>query len=270
MLHLIPFARLRTPDGRYLAEVADIRLLQTGRDLLRPESDRRAKGLLALGGIDFERSEIEIAVSAPAAGSDEGSPPLSESRTERLRSLTDHAFRGGFAFLEHSGDEVTTIARLYRLAHPDEPVEVWEGPGASELRLKTLPRPPRVLHLATHGFYQSPEGEPADSPMLLSGITLAGANAQLGGKTKHGILYAIEAQNLNLEGTELVVLSACKTAQGQIDYGEGVYGLVRALRTAGAKNVLVTLRPVGDRAARDSTVHLQLDITLENPFLSGG
>jgi CHAT domain-containing protein len=48
-----------------------------------------------------------------------------------------------------------------------------------------------------------------------------------------------------------VVLSACETAQGQIDYGEGVYGLVRALRTAGAQNVLVTLRPVDDQPARD-------------------
>jgi CHAT domain-containing protein len=52
-----------------------------------------------------------------------------------------------------------------------------------------------------------------------------------------------------LRGTELVVLSACDTALGQIDYGEGVSGLVRALRTAGARNVLVTLRPVDDAGA---------------------
>ena len=87
--------------------------------------------------------------------------------------------------------------------------------------------------------------------MVLAGVTLAGANRALRGEDGDGILYAIEAQDLNLEGTELVVLSACETAQGQIDYGEGVYGLVRALRTAGAQNVLVTLRPVGDRPARD-------------------
>ena len=45
------------------------------------------------------------------------------------------------------------------------------------------------------------------------------------------------------------MLSACETAQGQIASGEGVYGLVRALRTAGARNVLVTLRPIGDASA---------------------
>jgi CHAT domain-containing protein len=87
--------------------------------------------------------------------------------------------------------------------------------------------------------------------MLLAGVSLAGANAALAEGSDDGILYAIEAQGLNLEGAELVVLSACETARGVIDYSEGVYGLVRALRTAGARNVLVTLRPVGDIATRD-------------------
>ena len=77
----------------------------------------------------------------------------------------------------------------------------------------------------------------------------ADANRALRQAGEDGILYAIEAQGLNLEGTELVVLSACETAQGQIDYAEGVSGLVRAFRTAGARYVLVALRPVGDQSA---------------------
>jgi CHAT domain-containing protein len=87
--------------------------------------------------------------------------------------------------------------------------------------------------------------------MLLAGVSLAGANAALEEDGYDGILYAIEAQSINLEGTELVVLSACETAQGVVDYSDGVYGLVRAFRTAGARNVLVTLRPVGDISTRD-------------------
>ena len=85
--------------------------------------------------------------------------------------------------------------------------------------------------------------------MLLAGVALSGANRALREAGEDGILYAIEAQGLNLEGTELVVLSACETAQGQIDYGEGVSGLVRAFRTAGVRYVLVALRPVGDQGA---------------------
>jgi CHAT domain-containing protein len=107
-----------------------------------------------------------------------------------------------------------------------------------------------VLHLATHGFYLGRE-RPIDRPLLLAGIALAGANQALetDRDAQDGILYAIEAQDLNLEGTELVVLSACDTAQGQIDYGDGISGLVRALRTAGARHVLVSLRPVSDEGA---------------------
>lgn len=85
--------------------------------------------------------------------------------------------------------------------------------------------------------------------MLLAGMALAGANRALRGeKTADGLLYALEASDLNLEGTELVVLSACETAKGQIDYADGVSGLVRALRTAGARNVLVSLRSIDDEA----------------------
>ena len=82
--------------------------------------------------------------------------------------------------------------------------------------------------------------------MVLSGVALARANAGVGLDGEDGILYAIEAQNLNLDGTQLVVLSACETGQGVIERGEGVYGLVRALRTAGAKNTIVALRKILD------------------------
>jgi CHAT domain-containing protein len=91
--------------------------------------------------------------------------------------------------------------------------------------------------------------------MLLSGVALAGANREVAGAggetTREGLMFALEAEGLNLDGTELVVLSACDTAKGDVDYSEGVFGLARALRTAGARNVLVTLWPLDDVMARD-------------------
>jgi CHAT domain-containing protein len=91
--------------------------------------------------------------------------------------------------------------------------------------------------------------------MVLSGVALAGANQGMTGRRsaegEDGILYALEAQGLNLEGTELVALSACDTGKGTVDYSEGVYGLVRAFRTAGVRRVLMTLWPVDDAMARD-------------------
>jgi CHAT domain-containing protein len=84
--------------------------------------------------------------------------------------------------------------------------------------------------------------------------TLAGANGELPGTGTDGILLALEAQGLKLDGTELVVLTACDTAQGSLDYSEGVFGLARALRTVGARSVLVTLWKLNDGHARDFMV----------------
>ncbi len=95
----------------------------------------------------------------------------------------------------------------------------------------------------------------AEAPLLLSGLALAGANRGLQGLVDEngndGLLYSIEVLDLNLQGTERVSLSTCNTDKGVIDYSEGVYGLLRAFRTASASSVLMTLRSVGDRSSRD-------------------
>jgi CHAT domain-containing protein len=88
--------------------------------------------------------------------------------------------------------------------------------------------------------------------MLRSGLYFAGADRTLAGKANakdldNGVLTALEAANLNLQGTELVVLSACNTGQGEVKNGEGVFGLRRALEEAGAQNVLMSLWSVPDK-----------------------
>ncbi|WP_200284380.1 CHAT domain-containing protein [Rhabdochromatium marinum] len=97
--------------------------------------------------------------------------------------------------------------------------------------------------------------ERTERPLTLAGLALAGVNQGMTGSLspagEDGILYALEAQDLNLEGTELVTLSACDTGKGEVDYSEGVYGLVRAFRIAGARNLLMTLWPLNDRLAAD-------------------
>jgi len=148
------------------------------------------------------------------------------------------------------------VGQLYR--DPDNrKAEVWRGRDASEtqlkIRLKALASPPRILHLATHGFFFERKSEYTERPMTLAGLALAGANAGLQGKRspagEDGFLYALEVQNLNLAGTQLVTLSACDTGKGEVDYSEGVYGLVRAFRIAGARNLLMTLWSLNDRLA---------------------
>ncbi len=245
ILDLVPFARLRLADGRYWGERQEVRVLQTGRDLLRAEPDKTVRGLIALGGIDFGAAPTERDKPSNAA------PAAAGSGVIGAITRAAQTFHDGFAQLRSSGNEAIQIKQLYEVVHKDETAEVWSGADASKEHLLAMKSPPRVLHLATHGFYIAGE---AREPMLQSGVALAGANRSFTGNGADGILFALEAQGLNLDSTELVVLSACDTAQGTLDYSEGVYGLVRALRIAGARNVLVTLWPLNDGEARDFMV----------------
>ena len=133
---------------------------------------------------------------------------------------------------------------------------------------------PRILHLATHGFFltdqqfESLTGQrrlqfedeplPADmrieNPLLRSGLALAGANIGLkSGKIEgsDGLLTAEEVLGLRLQGTELVVLSACNTGTGEVKTGEGVYGLRRAFVQAGAKGLVMSMWPVPDEETKE-------------------
>lgn len=149
-------------------------------------------------------------------------------------------------FLNRSGWEVKEFSNL----------------DAREEIVKTISSP-QIFHVATHGFFKEEtktasavdqdlyENYLYENPLLKSGLLLSGAGDILN-STKHnyniesGILTAYEAMNLNLDQTELVVLSACETGLGEMEAGEGVYGLQRSFLVAGAKSVIMSLFKVSD------------------------
>ncbi|WP_338793071.1 CHAT domain-containing tetratricopeptide repeat protein [Bernardetia sp. MNP-M8] len=145
---------------------------------------------------------------------------------------------------------------------------------ATEENIKDLQNP-TILHFATHGFFineipkskvttmqEAEDRNLLENPFLRSGLLLAGCqNPQTG--QEDGILSAEEAMNLNLDETELVVLSACETGLGDIHNGEGVYGLQRAFRQAGAKTLIMSLWKVSDEATQ------LLMVTFYDNLLSG-
>ncbi|MDO8365949.1 MAG: CHAT domain-containing protein, partial [Saprospiraceae bacterium] len=131
---------------------------------------------------------------------------------------------------------------------------------------------PRIIHLATHGYFfpdpgkkeqraggdfrQEPVFKISEQPMIRSGLILAGAKqAWLTGKhptgQEDGILTAYEISQMDISGTELVVLSACETGLGDIIGNEGVYGLQRAFKIAGAKYLIMSLWKVDDQSTRE-------------------
>ena len=103
--------------------------------------------------------------------------------------------------------------------------------------------------MATHGYFC--EGENfSKHPLIKNGIVLAGANSDNNENNDDGYLTSLEAAKLNLNNTELVVLSACNTALGNIQAGNGVLGLRRALSVAGAQSTILSLWAVDDEATR--------------------
>lgn len=143
------------------------------------------------------------------------------------------------------------------------------GPDASEENFKAHAPGSRVIHLATHGYFiegscqpnlpkrgiDAEQGFVGENPLLLSGLLFAGSNLHGAGadsaQAEDGILTAYEVSALDLEGTEIVVLSACETGLGEVKEGEGVYGLRRAFQMAGARTVVSALWPVSDQATAD-------------------
>ena len=167
--------------------------------------------------------------------------------------------------LPGTADEVNKIKHLFDSNQIN--TKSFIQTAASEENLKALNgNSPQILHIATHGFFL-PEPDKkkkengfdqgntytlADDPLLRSGLILAGGNYAWSGKTpidgvEDGIATAYEISQLNLSNTELVVLSACETALGDIKGSEGVFGLQRAFKMAGVKKMIVSLWQVPDK-----------------------
>lgn len=211
-------------------------LLATGRG--RP----RGTDCLLVGEVDFGAGP-----AAPRPQPSGGTPPPGATMPK-------------FSPLPGTSFEVDAVAKLYKAAQPEAPLRVLRGGEASKPAVRAAAGRCRYLHLATHGYFR-PQAAPADArlppegqhlialqPGLLAGIALAGANQTppSGGDT--GVLTAEEAQQLDLEGTDLVVLSACETALGAPLKGEGMMGLQRAFQVAGASALVSSLWQVDDAA----------------------
>ena len=173
--------------------------------------------------------------------------------------MGDPEFDGRMPELPGTKTELERIQRI--LGASGYQVTIKNRKSASETNLKSL-KSPAILHLATHGFFESDNeigvGEAELNPLLRSGLMLATTenikvrNQKVGYETSdNGVLTAYEAMSLNLEGTQLVILSACETGLGEIRAGEGVYGLQRAFLVAGAQALIMSLWKVDDVATQE-------------------
>lgn len=275
-LHRVNFGAIPVGKDSVLADKYGLVRLGSTRSLVLPSvthSNTPPKALL-FGGIQYE-------LDTASMQQDTALLTLLPANAETLSFK--YAARGpdrrlnNWNFLPGTKAEVANIDTLLRKAGYVS--EIRSGTTASEGAFKAIGRlggpAPRVLHLATHGYFfpnpDSPGGGLADNssslgagweeastfmisdhPMIRSGLILAGGNYawQTGQPFRpdmeDGILTAFEISQLDLSDTELVVLSACETGLGDIRGNEGVYGLQRAFKFAGAKYVLMSLWQVPD------------------------
>lgn len=264
-LNLIPYGALVDEHGEYLIENYSLNYLTSGRDLLRlqaaGEETLGAASIVANPQFDLMRP---VVTCNSARRESEILPAAPDSKVgSRATDFTQLCY----STLNGTAQEATQIHSLLLDAC------VLTQKDATEAALKGLRRP-RVLHIATHGFFltdqpqQLPSGSrglrgtfdtldtsplPAgwENPLLRSGLILAGVKQGQSGAGEDGVLTALEMAGLDLWGTKLVVLSACDTGLGEVHNGAGVYGLRRALVLAGSETQVMSLWKVSDSVTRD-------------------
>lgn len=281
-LDLVSFDALPSGKQRFLAEENVVfHYLSAERDLLRADSEGvLASGMLALGAPDFDHVDrgadaspiANLALVGDADRRRSAELPCADLASSKFRALPDAAL------------EAREVVKIWKSAigapagtTPDasDPTALILGRFATERAFKKLAPGRRIIHVATHAFFQDefctpraaasagagPEARPRPAaslaggrvdPLLLSGLVFAGANKRdsSGSDTNDGMLTAEEIGALDLTGTEWVVLSACGTNLGPMYAGEGVLGLRRSFQISGARTMIASLWPVEDYQTR--------------------
>ena len=273
-------------EGRQWVRVGSTRELLSGhlanQSFARmPKDSMLAPPLSAViyGGITYDMDSLAYTLANPAEPMD--STGYYQPKDGNFRYITTDPSStkvrgssnsdGSWDTLASTGREADVVNTL--LLRAGFRTELRKDFYASEERFKQIgiqTHSPLILHLATHGFaYPDPKKDPPkvligteptykllDDPMLRSGLVLAGANYYYKNKRpltnfEDGMLVAYEVRDLNLQNTELAVLSACQTGLGDVVGSEGVYGLHRAFRIAGAKFLIVSLWEVPDEQTQE-------------------
>lgn len=246
----LPFEALVDDSGQYLLARGPWRYLSAVRQLLAAPSGSRSGGAaVVLGAPDFDAGPAPVAPAVAAAAL---RPALQQLR---------------FKALPAAAGEAAAVAAALRGA--GQPVQLYSGAQASTQVLRKL-HGPRYLHLATHGFFLGEAGGGSEEvlgkdgqaylhdmqvPQFNSGLALAGVNRAPAAIGNPGLLFASQLAQLDLDGTELAVLSACESGAGMVVAGETVDSLRQSLEAAGARSAVTTLWPVSDAASADLMGH---------------
>ena len=254
LLFQISLESLLLPDGSLLGSHYHFVRLSSARELVKMKSE--SKGYKSNSAVLYGGLQYDLETTAMAEES-------KKYDLSNLLALRGEIVRGDSVFhdLQGTKEEILKIEDL--LKRNKWQVFSYMGKnGTEESFLNMHGKSPKLLHLATHGFYYTPNrAENVDylkgytDAMSLSGLVLSGGNAAWLGKplpkgVLGGILSANDIARLDLSNTDMVVLSACQTGQGKAT-SEGLYGLQRAFKKAGVGTIVMSLWNVSDKTASE-------------------
>ena len=264
ILHQIPIESLPIGDGKIMSDVYNMHRLSSTRELVKEKKEMKYTKAALYGGLNYDMTDSELLAE---------NQTYSKNATEEYfvsRGLLEDSIRGyKWDKLSNTLQEVDYISDLMKKNQIT--TQTYKGNKGNEESFKALSgHEYNIIHLATHGFFYPDEEakekdyfksmllndhyqkyNEVDMSMWRSGLVLSGGNRAWKGDTipdtvEDGILKAQEIGDLDLRGADLVVLSACNTGQGEVT-GEGVFGLQRAFKMAGAQTIVMSLTPVDDQ-----------------------
>ena len=270
-LHRIGIEYLPISKTENINDVYSLYRLSSTRQLAVIQDATEGKNTILYGGINYDEKTSTIPTESASTERSVLRLPFSRANVDSL------SLRSSFDYLEGTKKEADLISE--DMKQHRVPYIYYSGTDGTEESFKQLDgTKPKSMHIATHGFYfteteavktqfASPDMELMadgfqntghfieDKPMTRSGLLFSGCNRtfrheQIPDNEEDGILTAQEISTLDLRGLDLVVLSACQTGLGDVISGEGVFGLQRGFKKAGAKTILMSLNKVDDEATR--------------------
>jgi len=221
IINFLPFETLF--DGKnYLIEKYTISYISSGREFIRQIKRKNSSNhnkIVIFANMDFQ---LEL-------------PPKEKDTKKGIDNIT--------IFDIDSLSKLDATEEIKAIKSNFKNIKIYQEENATVENIFKI-KSPKILHISTHGIYLNNKN--ILNPMRRSALAFSGAdNASYIGDAR-GFATALKLSSLDLEGTELVVLSACESGLGVVQEAEGVIGLPKAFIQAGAKNVVISLWKVSN------------------------
>lgn len=258
-LHKIGIEYAPLPGGGIIGDKFNIYRLSSTRVLAEKKYESRRDNAVLYGGLRYDVGKDDLIAESRAGD---------YHPTSTSRAFTAENSRYGVKYLPGTLKEVEEISQNFN----STPRMITDISGTEESFKSLAGSSTDIIHLATHGFFWSEddarkrdyvtflnpgnraEQSDEDKALTRSGLFFSGANIGLQGETlpddvEDGVLTALELSNMNLGHVDMVVMSACESGLGETS-GEGVFGLQRGFKLAGANTLLMSLWKVDDTATQ--------------------